>query len=309
MWPRMASILLAILAAVPARAADPVRVLIWDEQQPAQKEAYENYLGHAIAAHLKSKPGFDVRSAKLDDPQQGLSDENLEFAQVLVWWGHVRHREITQETGEKIVARIKDGKLSLIALHSAHWSTPFVEAMNERTRLDAARRFPAMDDRKVTFEFVPPPFDFTVPARESIVTPSYYVIKRGPRDLHVRVDLPGCCFPDYRPDGAPSTVTVLEPQHPVAEGLPAKFTIPRTEMYNDPFHVPPADAAIFEERWEKGESFRSGLVWELGRGKVFYFRPGHETYDVYVQPEPLRVVENAARWLGTTLPETETAKR
>ena len=52
---------------------------------------------------------------------------------MLVWWGHVRNAEVQPETGKKIVERIKAGKLSLIALHSAHWSTPFVEAMNERT--------------------------------------------------------------------------------------------------------------------------------------------------------------------------------
>jgi trehalose utilization protein len=289
----------------PAIAADPVRVLVWDEQQPAQKQAYDNFLGNAIAAHLKSRPDFDVRSVKLDDPEQGLSDDNLEFAQVLVWWGHVRQREVTPETGQKIVQRIKDGKLSLIALHSAHWSTPFVQAMYERTRMDAAKRFPETAERKVTFEFVPPPFEFTVPAHESIRTPAYYVVKRGPRDLHVRVDLPNCCFPDYRPDGAPSTMIVLDPHHPAAAGLPAMFKIPHTEMYNDPFHVPEPDETVFEETWEKGERFRSGLVWNIGRGKVFYWRPGHETFDVYHQPEPLRVVENAARWLAKELPATE----
>src|SRR5690242_14399302 len=108
-----------LVVGAPVIAADPVRVLVWDEQQPAQKQAYDNFLGNAIAAHLKSRPGIEVRSVKLDDPEQGLSDDNLKFAQVLVWWGHVRQREVTPETGQKIVQRIKDGKLSLIALHSA----------------------------------------------------------------------------------------------------------------------------------------------------------------------------------------------
>jgi len=284
-----------------SHAADPVRVLVWDEQQPAQKEAYDNFLGNAIAAHLNSRPGFQVRSVNLDDPQQGLSDDNLEFAQVLVWWGHVRQQLVTPETGRKIVERIKEGKLSLVALHSAHWSTPFVEAMNERTRMDAAARFPDAADRKVTYEFVPPPFPYSVPATESIRTPAYYVVKRGPTALHVRVDLPNCCFPDYRPDGAPSQVHVLKPDHPVAQGLPESFTIPHTEMYNDPFHVPEPDEVVFEETWESGERFRSGLIWRLGRGKVLYFRPGHETFAVYQQAEPLKVVENAARWLAEEL--------
>ena len=54
-------------------AAAPVHVLVWDEQQPAQKEAYPNFLGNAIVEYLKSCEGFDVRSVRLDDPDQGLS--------------------------------------------------------------------------------------------------------------------------------------------------------------------------------------------------------------------------------------------
>jgi len=77
------------------------------------------------------------------------------------------------------------------------------------------------------------------------------------------------------------------------------FRIQHTEMYNEPFHVPEPDAVIFKENWEKGEWFRSGCLWNLGEGKVFYFRPGHETFSVYLQKEPLQVIENAVRWLGS----------
>ena len=69
-------------------------------------------------------------------------------------------------------------------------------------------------------------------------------------------------------------------------------------MYNEPFHVPEPDEVIFEETWELGERFRSGMVWNIGKGKVFYFRPGHETYPVFKQPEVIKVIENACRWLG-----------
>jgi trehalose utilization protein len=70
-------------------------------------------------------------------------------------------------------------------------------------------------------------------------------------------------------------------------------------MYDEPFHVPPPDAVVFEEHWDKGEHFRSGCVWQVGKGRVFYFRPGHEVFPVYKQAEPLRVIENAVRWLAT----------
>ena len=53
------------------------------------------------------------------------------------------------------------------------------------------------------------------------------------------------------------------PQRPIAAGLPEKWDIPQTEMDDDPFHVPAPDAVVFEERWEKGEHFRSGCVWTV----------------------------------------------
>ena len=39
------------------------------------------------------------------------------------------------------------------------------------------------------------------------------------------------------------------------------------------------------------------MVWTIGKGRVFYFRPGHETFPVYKQALPLKVVANAVRWL------------
>lgn len=105
-------------------------------------------------------------------------------------------------------------------------------------------------------------------------------------------------FPAYRPDGAPGHLTTLLVDHPIAKDLPKQWDIPQTEMYNESFHVPTPDTVVFEERWDKGEHFRSGCVWKVGRGTVFYFRPGLETYPVFKQREPLRVIENAARWLG-----------
>jgi len=108
-------------------AAEIVRVVVWDEQQPAQKEAYDNFLGNCIADHLKTVPGLEVRSVNINDGEQGLSPAIVDFAEVLVWWGHVRQAEIKPETGRDIVARVKAGRLTLVAVHSAHWATPFME--------------------------------------------------------------------------------------------------------------------------------------------------------------------------------------
>ena len=59
----------------------------------------------------------------------------------------------------------------------------------------------------------------------------------------------------------PSQVRVLEPDHPIVQGVPRLFEIPRTEMYDEPFHVPEPDEVILEERWAGGEWLRSGAFW------------------------------------------------
>ncbi|MCA9045160.1 MAG: ThuA domain-containing protein, partial [Planctomycetaceae bacterium] len=105
--------------------------------------------------------------------------------------------------------------------------------------------------------------------------------------------------PYYRPEGGPSQVAVKLPEHPIVKGLSTGFQVHQTETYNEPFHVPAPDEVIFEETWECGERFRAGMVWEIGEGKAFYFRPGHETFPVYKQSEVIRVLANACQWLGT----------
>jgi type 1 glutamine amidotransferase len=149
-----------------AAAPNPVKVVVWDEQQPAQRQAYENFLGNQIGAHLKAQSGFSVKSVNIND-------------------------------------------------------------------------------------------------------------------------------------GKPSRVRVLRPDHPIVEGIPREFELPQTEMYDEPFHVPEPHLVILEERWATGEWFRSGSIWKLGKGRVFYFRPGHETFPIYKQPFPLKIVANAVRWLAS----------
>jgi trehalose utilization protein len=276
----------------------PIPVVVWDEQQPAQKQVYENFLGNQIAADLTAQPELSVTSVRLDDPEQGLSPSVLDRARVLVWWGHVRHGEVAPETGKAIVERIKAGTLSLIALHSAHWSTPFVEAMNERARIDADRQFRAEGLGKVQVRDVPPPTRYTTPKYETRLTPYPHLRKFPDGTAKAELHLPYCCFPAYQHDGKPSFLRVLKHDHPIVLGLPGEFSIPSEEMYDEPFHVPEPDEVLIEERWATGEWFRSGMLWTVGKGRVFYFRPGHETYPTYKNPNALKVVENAVRWLA-----------
>jgi trehalose utilization protein len=282
--------------------AERVHVLIWDERQPKQEEAYENFLGNEIVARLQEKPSakdLEFRSVSLDDFEQGLTAGNLEWADVIIWWGHVRQNELKPERAKQVLEYIRNGDVDLIALHSAHWARPFVETMNWRAIEDSRKQLEVLaNGRKLTIETVAPPREFTVPDHGSTLTPTFFSYKKGPNAVHGVIHLPWCCFPDYRPDGKPGKIRVKLPDHPIAKGLPATFEVPKTEMYNEPFHVPEPDEVVFEETWELGEQFRSGMVWNIDKGKVFYFRPGHETFPVYKQPETIQVIENACRWLG-----------
>jgi trehalose utilization protein len=89
---------------------------------------------------------------------------------------------------------------------------------------------------------------------------------------------------------------VVAPGHPITAGLGEYFEIPEAEMYGEFFDVPPPDTLVFVSWFEGGELFRSGCCYERGRGRIFYFRPGHETYPIYYQPEVLGVIANAAAW-------------
>jgi len=279
------------------QAAAPIRVLVWDEQQPQQKEAYgEKFLGETIAAHLENQNGFSVKSARLDDAEQGLSEATLDATDVLIFWCHRRVKDQDDARVEAVVKRVLEGKLALIALHSAHWAKPFVRLMQERAKEDALAQVPEGERQAAKFEFLNHNPYYKGVKNEAPLTPS--LARVG--DVW-QLTLPQCVFPTYRNDGAPGHLSTLLPQHPIAAGLPAQWDIPQTEMYGEPFHVPTPDEVVFEEKWDKGEHFRSGLVWKTGHGRVFYFRPGHETYPVFKQAEPLRILENAARWLGQNL--------
>ena len=287
-------LLLGPLASLNAATLRPARVLVWDEQQPEQKRAYEEkFLGETIAAHLSAQPGFIVRNVSITSPSQGLDEATLNDTDVVIWWSHQKNALVTEENVERLVTRVRQGRLGFIALHSAHWARPFVRLMQERAKEDALAQIPATERATARLEYSNQNPLGKVPQRDAPLTPAL-----RQEDGVWKLTLPGCIFPAYRGDGAPSHVTTLRPDHPIASGLPLKWDVKQTEMYDEPFHVPRPDVVVFEERWDKGEHFRSGCVWQVGKGRVFYFRPGHETFPVYKQAEPLRVVENAARWLA-----------
>jgi trehalose utilization protein len=104
------------------------------------------------------------------------------------------------------------------------------------------------------------------------------------------------CNLKWREIGEKERIWVVEPGHPIAAGLGEYFEIPQAEMYGEHFDIPAPDTLVFVSWFQGGELFRSGCCFHRGRGKIFYFRPGHETYPIYDQPEVQRVISNAVRW-------------
>lgn len=97
-------------------------------------------------------------------------------------------------------------------------------------------------------------------------------------------------------------IWVIEPGHPIADGLPEHFELEHEEMYGERFDIPTPDALVFISWFAGGEVFRSGCCFQRSRGRVFYFRPGHETFPVYHQPLIQKVLINAVRWAAPGSP-------
>ena len=100
----------------------------------------------------------------------------------------------------------------------------------------------------------------------------------------------------WREDGEQEILWVIDPSHPIVAGLDEKIMIPHEEMYGERFNIPQPDELVFISWFEGGEVFRSGCCYHRGKGKVFYFRPGHEVFPIYHQPEIQKVITNAVKW-------------
>ena len=104
------------------------------------------------------------------------------------------------------------------------------------------------------------------------------------------------CSLCWREAGEKERLWVCNPGHPIAQGIDRYFEIPNVEMYGEPFGIPTPDEQVFISWFEGGEVFRSGCTWKRGNGKIFYFRPGHETYPIYHHETVKLVLKNACRW-------------
>jgi trehalose utilization protein len=104
------------------------------------------------------------------------------------------------------------------------------------------------------------------------------------------------CSLKWREAGENERIWIMNPNHPIAEGLPEQIFIEHEEMYGEPFSIPEPQETVMISWFEGGEVFRSGVTYTRGAGKIFYFRPGHEAYPTYHNKQVLQVIRNATRW-------------
>ena len=127
----------------------PVKVTVWSENyhEPREEDVRRRYpdgIHGAIAAGLTERLGdqVQVRTAILEDPEHGLSEKDLAETDVLTWWGHMAHEEVSDEVVERVQQRVLGG-MGLLVLHSGHYSKIFRRLMGTTCTLtwrDAAER-------------------------------------------------------------------------------------------------------------------------------------------------------------------------
>jgi trehalose utilization protein len=216
-----------------------IRVTVWNEGRHEKKSpeiaaVYPKGIHGAIAEGLIAE-GFSVKTATLDDKEHGLTDAVLESTDVMIWWGHMAHGEVSDAVVEKVYKRVMDG-MGLICLHSAHFSKIFKKLMGTT------------------------------------------------------------CDLKWREADEKERVWVVNPGHPIADGLGEYFEFEHEEMYGERFDIPQPDELVMVSWFQGGEVFRSGCCYTRGLGRVFYFRPGHESYPTYYNATVRKVIANAVRW-------------
>lgn len=104
------------------------------------------------------------------------------------------------------------------------------------------------------------------------------------------------CDLKWREAGERERLWVVDPSHPIVEGLPEVITLDQEEMYCEHFDIPPPDELFLVSWFQGGEVFRSGCTWRRGQGRIAYLRPGHETYPTYHNALIQMLILNAVRW-------------
>jgi len=109
----------------------------------------------------------------------------------------------------------------------------------------------------------------------------------------------------WRESGDKEILWVIDPSHPITQGIDDKIILEAEETYGEHFLIPAPDETIFISWFSGGEVFRSGCTFRRGRGKIFYFQPGHESFPTYHNKEIQKVIINAVNWVYNPAPSPE----
>src|SRR5690606_29765940 len=109
---------------------------VHERKDSAVKKIYPDGIHAAIATALRDKlgDGAEVSTATLDEPEHGLSVEKLAATDVLYWWGHAAHNDVSDDVVDRVQQRVLEG-MGLVVLHSAHDSKIFKRLLGTRCSL------------------------------------------------------------------------------------------------------------------------------------------------------------------------------
>lgn len=216
-----------------------IRVTVWNENRvnssnQKMTEIYPHGIHGTLAAIFRDA-GFDVKTALLDDIENGLTDEILEDTDVLVYWSHIANNQLSDETADRVCRHVNRG-MGFIPLHSALGSKPFKKLLGTSCTI----KWRESDDREL--------------------------------------------------------IWCVNPAHPISEGIEGFIDLEHEETYSEYFDIPQPDELVFVSWFSGGEIFRSGCCFNRGKGRIFYFQPGHETLPTYHNKQIQKVLINAVRW-------------
>lgn len=106
------------------------------------------------------------------------------------------------------------------------------------------------------------------------------------------------CSLTWREYGEAERIWTVDRDHPISQGVEQGFRISHEEMYGEHFNIPKPDDVVFIGWYQGGEVFRSGVTFTRGKGRVFYFQPGHETFPTYKNANIRKILYNAVFWCG-----------
>ena len=222
-----------------------LRVTIFNEflhevEDEVVRAIYPDGIHMTLKRALEQRIDAEVRTATLREPEHGLPQSVLDQTDVLLWWGHKAHDQVSDQVAERVKLAVLSG-MGLVTLHSGHISKPFLKLMGSHGSL----LWREADEKERLWN--------------------------------------------------------VQPSHPILAGTAAYIELQQEEMYGERFDVPDPDELLMISWFQGGEVFRSLMTWRRGNGRVVYFRPGHETYPTYHNPEIQRIIANATVYARSPL--------